>query len=139
MEYFSMTGAPPCWTHALGIFGIIISLHPLAMMITPGGKGVSIRNFAMQGAAWMAIYSALVWLINAISGEPYTNAMAATYAASAALFTSASFELEGNPGLTCPAADRARIIIAYAVASILPPSLSLALWFSPMEWTWSIC
>ncbi|MDM9644720.1 hypothetical protein [Rhizobium sp. S163] len=124
-----MTTRPPCITHVLGVIGIFIGFFPTLMHSTPAGADVPLTHFATQGAAYMAIFSALVWAVSAgysmkgkelESATLYTNAMAAIYAACAALFTSASFKLEGAPGMTVPVADTCRIAVTYYVALALP-------------------
>lgn len=132
-----MISNPPCWAHTAGVIGIFVAIFPTLMKATAAGRGVPLRHFATQGAAYMAVYSALLWAISAEASMStsetanataiYANAMAAIYAASAAFFTSASFQLEGEAGKTVPIADAFRIPFLYSVAVALPLLLSVAL------------
>jgi hypothetical protein len=127
---------PPCSSHVIGVAGIIVGALPILMKATLAGHGVPLRHFATQGAAYMAIFSALVWVMSAMhsmrgrdseTATLFTNAMAACYAASAAIFTSASFVLEGTAGMTVPLADEIRIPTLFGIATALPVILSVGL------------
>ena len=132
----SLTDNPANYLHFLGaIAGVAIGFVPaIVRRCFPASSAtLETTDLAGMGAAFMAIYSAFWWSINAVALEPYSNAMAAIYAASAAFFTSASFRLKGVEGMTRPGADVARIKLTYHVAQWLPVLLVVAI-FAEMAW-----
>jgi len=117
----------PLWVCHLSLAGLGVAAYfPILALVS--GAEHNVVALSQAEVAYVTIFSALLWLMSALSGEKYSNAAAATFTASAGFFASATFALPSHPGNDFVWAEEYRASMGYYVGMLLPVLLVIALY-----------